>query len=235
MSVTSVSEPKPEVGHALHGEAVRRYALSPELLTLHPEMPVEREAIYALSDRVISQEIGLGRRGLAVCGPSVGVGVSFIAANLAVALAQNGVSTLLIDANMRDPGIQRLFAPTSDGPGLEQHLRGDGESYEAVLHPEVLPRLSIIYAGAAATDSTELLAKDAFRGLVEACMRDFTYTIIDTPAANRSSDALRVGRVVGHALIVARKDVSYIEDIETLAGELTQGGVEVMGALFNGA
>src|ERR1700748_150683 len=55
------------------------------------------EAIRALRTHLMAQHVGEGRRALAVCGASHHVGRTFMAVNLAVALAQIGLKTLLID------------------------------------------------------------------------------------------------------------------------------------------
>src|SRR4051794_21921831 len=86
--------------------APRRYQLSDELIVLSELATPAVEAMRGLAIQLISQQVSSGRRGLAVCGASSGVGVTFTAANLAVAMSQAGVTTLLIDANMHSPGVQ---------------------------------------------------------------------------------------------------------------------------------
>ena len=67
------------------------------------------------------------------------------------------------------------------------------------------------------------------------CFRSFDLTIIDTPPANRSSDAGLVSAVAGYSLIVARKDKSFVADIKTLADQLGSDGVRVIGTVLNAA
>src|SRR5207302_11461126 len=63
------------------------------------------EAIRVLRARVQSEHLQLGRRALAVCSVGAGVGCTFVAVNLAVALGQIGIKTLLVDANLRNPAV----------------------------------------------------------------------------------------------------------------------------------
>jgi Mrp family chromosome partitioning ATPase len=210
------------------------YAPSAELVTLDESGP-GAEALRVLAAQIIAHHIDRGHRGLAICGPSVGVGTTFVAVNLAVAVANAGFPTMLLDANLRDPGIQRMIAPSGTVVGLRQILEGTVTEHDGALRANPLPNLSIIYSGGPTEQAAELVGSAAFKQLVETCLRDYAFTVIDTPAANRYSDVLRISRAVGHSLIVTRRNLSYVEDAEVLSGELRDDGVNVIGALLNGA
>jgi protein-tyrosine kinase len=208
---------------------------SPELVTLGGAPIDQVEAVQALAAQIMAQQIEVGRRGLALCGASAGAGVTFVATNLAVALAQAGVSTMLIDANLRDPGVDRILPPQEDGPGLQQLLRSDQLERSDVTQPTDLTNLSVVYAGGVAEDASELIGTRAFAQLVESCLRDFEFTVIDTPPANRSADARAISKIVGYSLIVARRNQSFVDDLATLTRELGEDGALVIGALLNAA
>jgi protein-tyrosine kinase len=71
--------------------------------------------------------------------------------------------------------------------------------------------------------------------VIAECLRDYEYTIVDTPAANRSADARRLAGIVGYGLIVARRNLSYLDDVATLASELAEDRANVIATLFNDA
>src|SRR4051794_13254290 len=114
-----------KAGQARIVSADGRYEFASELITLSPATTPALEAIRGLAVQLISQQIEEGRRGLAICGASAGVGVTFTAANLAVAISQAGISTLLVDGDLHDAGVQRLIMPREAGPGLSDLLRFD--------------------------------------------------------------------------------------------------------------
>jgi receptor protein-tyrosine kinase len=211
------------------------YRLSPELVTLATTVTPSTEAVRAAAAQLIVRHVEAGRRGLAVCGVSPGVGVSFIAANLAVALSQSGVSTLLVDGNLHDPAVERLFAPPDEAIGLQQLLQSDRHELADVVRHMALPELSLLYAGGAATDGEDLIGGARFKTVIQHCLRDFQFTIVDTPPANRWPDSLRIAGVIGYGLVVARRDVSFVDDIETLSAELERGGASVVGSILNNA
>ena len=208
---------------------VRRYAFSSDLVTLTDGRPAEAEAIRTVRTHVIARHIDDGRRGLVVCGPTPGVGCSFTAVNLAIALSQVGISTLLIDADLRKPALPEFIRPEVV-PGSKPDA--DRSPIDRV-HPEVLPNLSLLYASDLAVDSDDLLGGDPFRKLMERCLRDFEFTIVDTPPASESSDALRVASVIGYALVVARTHVTLIKDVTALAKQLQEDGARVVGSVLN--
>jgi protein-tyrosine kinase len=206
---------------------------SPLVTITRPTSP-EAEAIRGLRTHIVTQHLNAGRRALAVCGASAGVGVSFVAANLAVALSQVGVNTLLVDANLREPGLERLIRPPGPPVGLAQKL-ADNTPYDEFVDARVMPNLSVIYAGQATPNSLELVASERFHGLMDYCLRNFEATIVDTPPANRSHGAKQISSVVGYSLIVARKGKTFLKDVKTLTNQLTADGVKVIGSILSGA
>lgn len=207
---------------------------SEQLLTLHAPASAGAEAIRTMRTHIIARHLEDGRRGVAVCGQTDDVGCTFTAANLAVALSQIGVSTLLIDGNMLRPGLGRYFiGPEAEGPGLIQCLSDDGPAWQQLVHPEVLPQLSLLYSGGTSALAHELLGSDRFSTLVNECMRDYEFTIIDTPPAMDSTDAERISSIVGYALLVAHRHTSFMAGLKRFAAELRDDGVTIIGAVMS--
>src|SRR5262245_9707171 len=88
----------PEIGR-LPLVSPETQALSRALVTIADPNGVQAEAVRALRTHLMAQHINEGCRAIAVCSASSGVGCTFIAANLAVALSQIGLNTLLVDGN----------------------------------------------------------------------------------------------------------------------------------------
>lgn len=205
------------------------FALSPDILLAADAHGRGAEALRSLRTQIIDRHMKRGRRGLAVCAPGAGVGKSFLAANLAVAFARAGARTLLIDADMRAPSIQRFIQPDRPLGGLGQRLRGEGGEIQG----EAIPNLSVLYSGGVMPDALERLSGPAFQPLIDMCLRDFDITICDTPPASLYADALRIASVVGDALVVLRKHVSFIEDADALLAQLRAAQAGVVGCVLN--
>jgi capsular exopolysaccharide synthesis family protein len=209
--------------------------VSTQLVTLTNPAGGESEAIRALRTHVMAQHLSFGRRALAVCAASAGVGCTFVAANLAIALSQVGVSTLLIDADLREPGLDKLLPPGRSQPGLAQFLSNPEIAVGDCLDQDALPNLSVMYAGGATSNAQELLASDRFGALMNACLRDFDATIVDTAPANRFADARRVSTVVGYSLLVARRHHTFAKDLRVLTAQLQADHARVIGSVLNEA
>jgi len=209
------------------------YKLSPELVTLSEGRPLEAEAIRTMRTHIMARHVEDGRRGLAMCAATGDVGCTFMAANLAVSLAQIGVKTLLIDADMRAPAVQKFIEPTVATDGLIQSLTSPDLHPYDLIHPGVLPNLSVLFAGGVAENAQELLGSERFKDLIDRCLRDFEFTILDTPPINLCADARRISTVVGYGLIVAKRHITYFTDIGVLAAQLQEDGAKVVGTVLN--
>ena len=86
------------------------------MVNLTDQVPRITELLRALRTHVMARHVSEGHRALAVCAASRGSGCTFVATNLAVALSQIGVNTLLLDADLRAPGIASAlgFEPPRD-------------------------------------------------------------------------------------------------------------------------
>ena len=107
------------------------------------------EAIRVLRTRIQSQHIQKGRRALAVCGPTPEVGSTFIAVNLAVALAQIGIKTLLVEADLRDPTVKSYFPDVDVGGGLRACLSSPDADVADFSVQQIVPDLDVLFAGGA--------------------------------------------------------------------------------------
>lgn len=217
--------------YAPPAERASNYHVANSVAVLMDRGGPRAESVGVLRAQVLTQHVRQGRRALAICATQGDVGCTTLSVNLAVALGQVGLKTLLIDGNLRQPGVDQLIAPGEPVPGLLQCLRDDTPLEEAI-QDEVLPGLSVLYAGGASDTAQEFLARDRFKMIVDRCLRDFDITIIDTPPANSSADARRIASVAGYALVVVGKNRTYVHDVEVLAEELRSDRTTVIGSVL---
>jgi Mrp family chromosome partitioning ATPase len=82
-------------------------------------------------------------------------------------------------------------------------------------------------------DAQELLSREWFEQVMKYCLREYDVTIVDTAPANTSSDARRISNVVGHSLLIARRNRTLISDLKTLAEQMADDRVKVVGTVMN--
>ena len=208
------------------------FAFSDKILLVSQPGSVAAELLRALRGVLLAQHVQAGRRSLAICGASAGVGCSFMAANLAVGMSQVGVNTLLIDANLRDPAIDKYISGGDREGALVDLLRDDALSYGHAIRP-VQTNLSVLFAGEADSADVEQLGGTAFQRLIKGCIREYDLTIVDTPPANRYADCRRIASVVRYALAVTCRRQSYVSDLHELVAQLQLERTKVIGSYMN--
>lgn len=208
-------------------------SVSDEIVVLSDPAGPRAEALRLLRTQIIAQHVGAGRRAFAVTAATDGAGATYIAANLAAALSQVGIKTLLVDANLRNPRLERIFGIDPNGPGLATYLSMQANRPERVVYANVLPNLSVVPAGPPVGRPQELLSSSRFRIGVDILLRQYDVAIFDTPATNENADALTVAGVLGYALVVARRDQAFFRDVQTLSQQLTAARASVIGSVLN--
>ena len=173
------------------------------------------------------------RCGVLLCSSGVPrEGKTLCAVNLAIASAQAGRKTLLIDADMRSPRAHKVFGMRST-PGLGQLLESETLLDVALLSTEV-PGLWLLPAGTTGQNPAETLARGStFADLIGQLRQRFDRIVIDTPPVAAVSDGtLMAGAADAVLLIVSAKE--SIRSATLLARtELARVGAEPHGLLFN--
>lgn len=208
--------------------------LSPELVALNQPFSAQAESFRAIRSQLMMRvfsEQNEPRRALAVVSPNSGDGKTFFAANLAVALAQLGGRTLIIDADLRGPRQNEVFN-LSNKSGLSGILSGRVESQVVQQVPGV-PSLFLLPVGITPPNPLELVERPAFGLLMRELTAKFDHVVVDTPAAQYGADATVIAARCGAALVLARKDESRIGDLEYLVSDLGQGTSLLAGVIVN--
>lgn len=189
------------------------------------------EAIRALRTRLLLARENPRYSGLlAVMSPGAAEGRSELCAELAIAFAQLGRATLLVDADLRNPSQHRLFGEHNRS-GLAQALhRNDSPWVYAVSG---ISHLALLPSGGVPQNPLELLSALQFEQIVAGCRRDYEFVIIDTPPAARYSDALAIAAVAGRVLVVTRARTTSFETLSEMARQLAATSTHVAGAVIN--
>lgn len=211
---------------------------NPELVVLNQPFTQQAEAFRAIRAQILlrthSGTTGEGprnKRALAVVSPNTGDGKTYFCANLAIALAQLGDRTLVVDADLRGPRLQSVFGVEGGGglSGLLSGRRGDG----VVKAVKGVSNLFVMPVGVSPPNPLELLQGPSFGILLHELLMKFDHVLVDTPAGQYGADGLVVAARCGVALIVARKDESNISTLQALASGLIATGVTVAGVVMN--
>ncbi len=160
-------------------------------------------------------------------------GKSFCSANTAVAFAQMGLKTLLIDADLRRPQLAKMFACKGPRAGLTAHLENKAPLAELITETEI-PHLSLLSAGTVARNPAELLESaklaDLFRN---PALRGFERIVIDTAPINAVSDTLNLVEFADSICLVVRANKTSRRAVSRAHHELVEAGAENVGLVLN--
>jgi capsular exopolysaccharide synthesis family protein len=171
------------------------------------------------------------RQALAVISPASGDGKTYFAANLAVALAQLGGRTLLVDADLRGPRQHEVFK-INNTAGLSTLLSGRAES-QVIQSVEGVPGLFVLPSGPIPPNPQELVERPAFGLLVRELTSKFDHVVIDTAAGSLGADACVVAAKCGAALVLTRKNENKVAALQDLVASLAGSSVQLLGAVVN--
>jgi chain length determinant protein tyrosine kinase EpsG len=204
-----------------------------ELVVAHAPFHPRAEEIRSLRTQLLIRwsNTGMDRGVLAVVSPGSGEGRSYVAANLAVAFAQLGERTLLIDADLRRPRQHRIFE-VSDRIGLSTMLSGRAGA-EAAVPVSEFGRLALLPAGPLPPNPQELLSRLTLASFLKEARAEFDVILVDTPPAKFYADAQIVGFRARSVMVVARKDHTRVADTNSVIQEMGNSGTRVIGTVFN--
>lgn len=212
--------------------AERRLA-SPELVTLLQPFSVQAEAIRAVRSQVTMRlsKPGAVRQAIAIISPASGDGKTYFAANLAVALAQLGGRTLIVDADLRGPRQHEVFK-VNNTAGLSSLLSGRSEP-QVIQSVDGVPGLFVLPCGPIPPNPLELIERPAFGLLIRELTSKFDHVVIDTAAASLGSDACVVAAKCGAALVLTRKNENRVVALQDLVASMAGSSVQLLGAVVN--
>jgi len=172
------------------------------------------------------------RRVVLVTSPASMEGCTTVASHLALSLSRAGRRTLLIDGDLREPTLHKLFGmPVEDG--LSEMLRSEIEVSDAI-RPTNTKGLWLLTAGQCDMEAIHALAADQLQPIFEQLRDEFDFVIIDGAPVLSLSDSLSIGQHVDGAILTVLRDHSEIPQIHKAAELLKSMGIDVIGSVVNG-
>ena len=176
---------------------------------------------------------GRHRRSILITSACGSEGKTTLAAQLAERCVNAGLLTLLIDADIRNPTLSRMFDQPS-GRGLVNVLKGEVTAEEAITAIGGAGGFRFLAAGSPRVDPSRLLQGDRLSRLLADAREGFDIVIVDAPPVLPVPDALTIGRWVDGAVLAVRFDTSRYPLVERANRRLAAVGVPVIGAVING-
>jgi polysaccharide biosynthesis transport protein len=159
-------------------------------------------------------------------------GKTFVALNFALSLAQQGLETVIIDADLREPRVKTALLGKGEDLGLTDLLSGQIDLHDAVRATQH-DNLIVLPAGRRAPDPAKLLGNKQFEDVVASLLREFDRVVIDSPPVNAVSDALLVAASADATCLVVRAGKTPKRAIRRALNQLQVAHASLAGFVFN--
>jgi len=167
-------------------------------------------------------------RAVMVGTPRHGDGATRVAVGLALALAvEQTTRVLLVEANLRSPSLATLLE-SNGGPGISDYLAGTA-SPEAIVQRREDLNLSCVYAGT----KPAKIDCEAISQVVTRLGSQFDFTVVDVPPVNRYADATALAAKAEGIILVLAADRTPLVDAETAKRNLERAGARILGVVLN--
>ena len=188
------------------------------------------EACKQLRTRIVYRTRSRGQKVLLVTSVLENEGKSTVAANLALALAQNGQRTLLVDADLRKPSAARLFSLPENSGRLTAVLGG-----KAPFEPEQWPKAAFdlrILCDTQPSPAGTALANSKMEPLLRMARKSFDYIVVDTPPMSAAADAESLAAAADASILVVRQHTATVRMVNDAVDTLRDTG-HFLGGVFN--
>ncbi len=165
-------------------------------------------------------------------------GKSLISANLAYSCANHGRKTILVDFDLRRPGLHK-FCNLENSKGLLSLVNQAGQKGAEVekavsdVLTEVHPNLFLLPSGGKTRAATEMLEHDDFSIVIELLKKNAEVIIIDSPPIGLFPDSLAIARKVDEVLFVTRYGKVSRKVVKTLIESIHETGANLLGVVLN--
>ena len=158
-------------------------------------------------------------------------GKTFVAVNLASAMAQAGCKTLFIGSDMRRPRSHKILGVANEA-GLSSILSGVSGT-EAVIRNTDIPNLDIITAGPVPPNPSELLGSKRMPELIGTLRERYEHIVIDTPPSTAVTDAAIMAQHVDGVVVITKAFATPKELVRSAIEGLQKINAKIFGVVLN--
>jgi capsular exopolysaccharide synthesis family protein len=158
-------------------------------------------------------------------------GKTLTSVNTAIAMAQSGDKTLLLDTDIRKPRVHKALNLSNDR-GITNYIKDDATVRE-LLQSTPIDNLSAITSGDIPPNPSEMLHSRQFEQFVEDIRQQFDRIIFDSPPLNVVSDALILSRSVDGVIVIAEFARTEKAALQRSLEQLREIGAPLLGTVLN--
>jgi len=205
----------PMIGHSLNGDPVA-------------------EAFRSIGTFILLSSSSKRPRSILITSPNEKEGKTTVCINTAIALSEATGPGIIIDADLRRPKLHRSFG-VDNSAGLTTYLSNKGTIMsEGIIKKTSTEGLSLITAGPAHPNPSELLTSAKVKELLDALYPMFDFVIIDSAPATRVNECAYLSSVVDGTVLVVRAGQTPANTIEETKRIFRRVNARILGVVLNG-
>lgn len=159
-------------------------------------------------------------------------GKTFVSSNLAVAFAQSGKKTLLIDADIRNPSVQRYFPILTSQKKMKKVVKLTN-LLEDNIKETYVSNLYVSKMGHFSDRFVDFFSSDLMATAIKALRKQYDQIIIDTPPVLVTSDPLVLASYADGIVLVIRSNKSAKQNVKQTIKRLQQVSTPIIGSILN--
>ena len=199
---------------------------------IHNSKSIASESYRTLRSNIQFSNFGKNLKIIVITSANPNEGKSEVSLNLTAALAQQGKKVILIDAYMRKPTQHKLIDKRNN-TGLSKLILGE-ISEDAVSHLNVNDvKFDVLTSGPVPPNPSEMLVSSTMEDILNSCIDNYDYIIVDTPPLLAATDAQIMARVADATLLVVDMQISKRKQIIEAKKRLNNVGARLLGVVAN--
>jgi capsular exopolysaccharide synthesis family protein len=208
----------------------------PRLITLDYSPTLESESYRDLRTKILYMNQDRQSSSFLITSLRAGEGKSLTASNIAITFAQQKISTVLIDADIRRGVLHNVFG-NKKKPGLSDFIVSnatiDYNNINKLIQSTFVPNLFLVTAGSPVPNPSELVGSERMKDLVNVFKSKFGMVILDTPPFQGGSDSIILSNIVDSLILLVRANFTNVENLEQKIVQYPFLHEKIMGVILN--
>ncbi len=205
-----------------------------QLITLGDPRSAAAEAYRTLRTNLMFSSVEQPIHTLLVTSSAADEGKSALLANLAVAFAQGGNKTILVDADLRKPSQHNIWGLSSERGLTTMILEDSALSTPPLVNTEV-PNLQVLPAGPLPPNAADVLSSQRMTEIIGLLKARANYVLFDSPPVLAATDAALLGSKLDGVLLVVRAGHTRRDQAARARQTLERVHARIVGAVLSDA
>ena len=205
-----------------------------KLITLTDPRSAAAEAFRTLRTNLMFSSLDRALTTIVVTAPAEADDKTSVGANLAIAFAQAGNKTILVDADLRKPSLHTLWGASNER-GLTTMMAEDAALSTPPLQTTEVPNLLLLPTGPLPPIPADLLSNQRMNEVIGVLKARASYVLFDSPPVLAATDAALLGAKVDGVLLVVQAGHSRRDQVAQARQALERVHVRLLGAILTNA